>query len=73
MKKCCNTVIREALELARTLTVLADEGEASSRDDGCAVLCGVIRDCAYKIRSRAVHERDRRQELGLWTHGTHHD
>jgi hypothetical protein len=50
--------ISEALELARKLTILADEGEAAATcDDGCAVLFGIIRDCAYKIRKRAEHER----------------
>lgn len=50
--------ISEALELTRKLTILADEGEAAATcDDGCAVLFGIIRDCAYKIRKRAEHER----------------
>ena len=69
MSKSCNHYIRQALALARELTILADEGEARSADDGCAVLCGVIRDCAYKIRRRAEHERDAHRRLGLWENG----
>lgn len=49
--------IQRSLELARELTVLADEGEAAMEDDSCAVLYGVIRDCAYKIRGMAEKER----------------
>jgi hypothetical protein len=57
--------IRKALEMARELIILADNGEARS-DDGCAVLCGVIRDCAYKIRKCAEIERDKRRLQGTW-------
>jgi len=64
-----NRHIAQALELARHLTVLADEGEVSCKDDGCAVLYGVIRDCAYSIRSRAEQERDIHRALGIWDVG----
>ena len=66
MDRAENRFIRQALEMARQLTLLADEGEASSADDGCAVLYGVIRDCAYSIRKRARHERHVHMELGKW-------
>jgi len=66
MSNCNNKNIKESLELARKLTVLADKGEASSRDDGCAVLYGVIRDCAYKIKGRAEREREVHKVLGIW-------
>jgi hypothetical protein len=61
-----NQCIRKALESARRLTVLADSGEVCCRDDGCAVLFGVIRDCAYKIRERAESERDVHKQTGSW-------
>jgi len=66
MNLISNRNLKEALEVSRRLTILADEGEASSRDDGCAVLYGVIRDCAYKIRGRAERERDVHKVLGIW-------
>lgn len=66
MNNGANIHIKEALEISRKLTILADEGEASSRDDGCSVLYGVIRDCAYKIRGRAERERDVHRVLGIW-------
>lgn len=54
----CEKHIDEALEIARHLTILADEGELASTDDGCRVLYGVVRDCAYKIRAQAERERE---------------
>ncbi len=56
-QKKCNQFIKDALENARQLIVLADEGEAHCNDDGCAVLFGVIRDSAYKIRAEAEREK----------------
>ena len=57
MVEKCNHNILKALELARRLTILADEGEVDAKDDSCAVLYGVIRDCGYKIRRQAERER----------------
>ena len=65
-----NDCIRKAMDMARQLTVLADEGEAAARDDGCAVLCGVLRDCAYKIRGRAELERATHRQQGTWEEHT---
>jgi len=55
-----------ALELARQLIMLADDAEAEAEDDSCVVLCGVIRDSAYKIRNLAERERDVHIERGSW-------
>jgi len=66
MAPTCNRHIKQALELARKLTILADDGEGASTDDGCVVLHGVIRDCAYKIRAQAERERDLHKARGLW-------
>jgi hypothetical protein len=66
MENISNKHLKEALEMSRKLTILADEGEASSTDDGCAVLYGIVRDCAYKIRGRAERERDVHKVLGIW-------
>ena len=62
----CNTNLREAFEMARRLIVLADEGEAESQDDGCIVLYGVVRDCAYRIKAQAEREREAHRSRGLW-------
>ncbi len=61
-----NEHIVAALRVARQLTLLADEGEASVTDDGSRALFCEIRDCAYRIRARAEHERAARRTRGLW-------
>lgn len=45
-----------ARDEAGRLMALADEGEHMSQDDGCMVVCSVIRDCAYKIRREVDRE-----------------
>jgi hypothetical protein len=52
--------------MARRLMLLADRGEAASEDDGCAILFGMVRDCAYTIRGRAEREKARHVEMGMW-------
>ena len=66
MKQSCNEHIKESLELVRSLIILADEGERDSRDDGCRLLYGVIRDCAYKIKNEAERERSAHQINNKW-------
>ena len=66
MARSTNSLINKSLEMARQLTILADQGEARCDDDGCAVLIGVIRDCAYKIRGRAEQEREVHRLRGRW-------
>ena len=67
MKSRCNKHIRKALEMSRELNLLADNGDLDSEDDGCRVLFGVIRDCAYKLRAQAERERDAHKQQGKWT------
>lgn len=64
-----NQHIREALELARQLIILADQGDLDSEDDGCRVLYGIIRDCTYKIRAQAESEREIHKLKDLWDIG----
>ena len=66
MKQLCNEHIKESLNLARSLIILADEGERDSTDDGCRLLYGVIRDCAYKIRNEAEREQRVHQNKNKW-------
>jgi len=66
MKELCNEHIKETLELVRGLIILADEGERDSRDDGCRLLYGVIRDCAYKIKNEAEREKLAHQTNKKW-------
>ncbi|MBL7077031.1 MAG: hypothetical protein ISS31_06140 [Kiritimatiellae bacterium] len=66
MARYTRNFIEKSLEISRQLTILADQGEASCKDDGCAVLVGVIRDCAYKVRGRAEQEREVHRLRGQW-------
>jgi hypothetical protein len=66
MLKATNRHIRQAIEMAGKLNGLADNGEESDPDDGCAVLFGVIRDCAYKIKGHAEKERTAHEMRGCW-------
>lgn len=66
MPRPCNEHIREALRMARELMALADEGDADRQDDGCGVLYGVVRDCAYQIRAEAEREREAHKAKGTW-------
>ncbi len=69
MKFKSNQHIREVLEVARQLIILADQGDLDSMDDGCPLLNGIIRDCAYKIRAQAEREREIHKEKGIWDTG----
>lgn len=60
----CDRHIEEAIELARQLTILADEGEADAEDDSCMLLYCIVRDCAYKIRKQALQERENHARAG---------
>ena len=62
----CNENIRKALRMATDLMILADSGEMAMEDDGCGVLYGVVRDCAYKIRAEAEREREAHKGKGMW-------
>ncbi len=66
MDRDCNRHIKKALKFARALTVLADDGEEFSDDNGCVLLYSVVRDCAYKIRSEAEREKEAHQTKGKW-------
>ena len=71
MKVRCNRNIRDALEMARNMIILADKGDLDSEDDGCRVLYGVVRDCAYKIRAQAEREREAHKTKGKWEETDH--
>ena len=66
MASAYNEHIVEVLEMARQLLILADMGNLDSEDDGCGVLYGIVRDCAYKIRAQAERERDAHKIRGIW-------
>lgn len=46
------------LNMAQRLIDLSEQGEATSSDDGCMLLYGVVRDCGYRIRTQAAREKE---------------
>jgi hypothetical protein len=66
MLQPCNKHLKKTIQIAHQLIDLAEKGEAESKDNGCAVLYGVVRDCAYRIRMEAERERTAHEALGDW-------
>lgn len=48
--------LQEAIEVSRRLIRMADDGEMESRDDGCLLFFGILRDCGYRILTAAERE-----------------
>lgn len=48
------------------MIILADQGLAAAKDDGCRLLYSVLQDCAYKIRMEAEKEKERHLQAGRW-------
>lgn len=56
--KPCDEILLKTLEMASSMLKLADEGDANRKDNGCGVLYGSVRDCAYKIKRLAEAEKE---------------
>lgn len=56
MEPCPDEFVHRVLDLAQQLHAMADEAEGHDVDDGCAVLCGVMRDSAFQLRRHAERE-----------------
>jgi hypothetical protein len=48
--------IRSVLEMAERMIVISEQGFGFCDDDGCLLLNGLIRECAYRIRDAAEDE-----------------
>ena len=53
----CEDHVSEALRLSSELLNLANQQRSYCEHDGCMLLDGVIRDCAWKIRQAALQWR----------------
>jgi len=60
--------ITGALLLSREMREFADQGTADSPDEGCFLVYGVIRDCAYKIQSVAEQQLRRDSDVAASCH-----
>ena len=56
MNHNCLEHIFAALELADEMIRMADQLEPKCDDDGCLIVYGVIKDCAYKIKGATERE-----------------
>ena len=61
MTKICDRYIREVIRLADELLAVADAVDAVRTDVGCGILCGTLRDSAYKIKELAQAEIESHQ------------
>ena len=53
-----NTFLQDMFDsLIPSVNAQVCDGDLNCDDDGCRVLNGIMRDCAYKIRAQAEHER----------------
>ncbi len=56
MNNDCMQRLLAAMELAEEMIRMTDRVENVCDDDGCLVVFGVIKDCAYKIKKAAQRE-----------------
>jgi osmotically-inducible protein OsmY len=50
--------IRTILEMADRMIVISEQGFSCCDDDGCLLLNGMVRECAYRLRDAAERERE---------------
>ena len=53
----CYDHVSDALRLSDELIILADSQGEKCEHDGCILIDGIIRDCAWKIRQAALQWR----------------
>ena len=59
--------IERLISMSSDLLSFADDANNELHDDGCLCLFGLVKDCAYKIRTEAQRERrvhDRLERAG---------
>ncbi|HWR98893.1 MAG TPA: hypothetical protein VN317_10770 [Candidatus Methanoperedens sp.] len=57
MQSKADLQIRSVSEIAELMLVISEQGLAACEDDGCLLLNGMVRECAYRIRDAAEFER----------------
>lgn len=66
MSRPNNRNLRRLLALTKEMLALADEGDRDRNDDSCAILFGILRDSAYRIRKLAEEECEKHGRKGEW-------
>jgi len=57
LKNKSDVQIGAILEIADRMIAVSEEGFVSCDDDGCLLLNGMVRECAYRLRDAAERER----------------
>ena len=57
MQSKADLQIRSICEISELMLVISEQGLSSCDDDGCLLLNGMVRECAYRIRDAAELER----------------
>ena len=58
MKNKADLQIQSILEMADRMIDISEQGFAACEDDGCLLLNGMVRECAYRMRDAAELERN---------------
>ncbi len=66
LEKKCDTNIKQTIELARQMILLAQKGDQYREDSGCGVLYGILLDSGYRILDLAQQEKQRHIDKGWW-------
>jgi len=64
--KACDRNIKSTIQLAKEMIKLADKGDIDREDNGCGILYGILRDCAYKLKQLAETEKENHIKKGWW-------
>jgi hypothetical protein len=57
VKNKANAHITRVLEMADRMIALSERGFTACIDDGCLLLNGMVRECAYRLRDAAEREQ----------------
>lgn len=61
-----NKNLLEAIRMTNEMLLLAEQGDHDLNDSTCAIVYGVMRDMAYKLRRMAEEECRKHKEAGKW-------
>ena len=64
MQSKADLQIRSIFEMSELMLVISEQGLGSCEDDGCLLLNGMLRECAYRLRDAAELERKAHLEQG---------
>lgn len=56
--------IRSIFEMTELMLVISEQGFSSCEDDGCLLLNGMVRECAYRLRDAAELEQKIHRDRG---------